>query len=152
MASARDMPRWGREEGAFAMRIVPLLVLGALTAGCSTAPPSPDMRSMKAQDRLNKELAGLVPGQPQSCLPHYRADDMITIDENTVLFRDGTTRIYRNDFGGSPCTNLGGAYALVTRTSATGLCRGDIARVVDVHNGFTVGSCVFGDFVPYTKR
>ena len=134
------------------MRMVSLLVLAALTAGCSTAPPPPDVRSVRAQTRLNKELAGLVPGQPQSCLPHYRAEDMITIDDQTVLFRDGPGRVYRNDFHGGPCTNLGGAYALVTRTTGSGLCSGDIAQVVDVQNGVTVGSCVFGDFVPYTRR
>ena len=39
---------------------------------------------------------------------------------------------------------------LVTRTSGTGLCSGDIARVVDVSNGITVGSCALGEFVPYT--
>ena len=35
------------------------------------------------------------------------------------------------------------------RTARPDLCRGDIAQVVDTLNRFPIGSCVFGDFVPY---
>jgi hypothetical protein len=38
----------------------------------------------------------------------------------------------------------------VTRSSGSGLCRGDIARVADVSTGMIVGSCAVGDFIPYT--
>jgi hypothetical protein len=38
----------------------------------------------------------------------------------------------------------------VTRTSSSQLCRGDIATVIDTSTRTPVGSCVFGDFVPYT--
>jgi hypothetical protein len=41
--------------------------------------------------------------------------------------------------------------ALVTRTTETRLCRGDIAQVVDVASRTTLGSCSFGDFTPYTR-
>jgi hypothetical protein len=45
-----------------------------------------------------------------------------------------------------------GHNALVTKQFGNAeLCRGDIARVVDTLNGFTVGSCVFGDFTPYVR-
>ena len=50
-----------------------------------------------------------------------------------------------------PCSNLGGAgnYALLTlNTGGTGLCRGEIARVVDTQSRITVGSCSFGDSCP----
>jgi hypothetical protein len=44
-----------------------------------------------------------------------------------------------------------GHYALVTRQFSGSLCRGDIATVADLSSGMTVGSCVMGDFVPYTS-
>ena len=132
------------------MRSLSLVALGALVAGCSTAPPPPDMRSAKAQERLNTELAGLTPGQPQSCLPHYQSQNMIVIDGHTLLFRDSSKRVYRNDIYAG-CAMLGGRYALVTRSTSTSLCRGDIAQVVDVQNNLVVGSCTLGDFVPYTR-
>ena len=73
------------------------------------------------------------------------------IDEDTVIFRQSGSRVYLGHMQGG-CNMLGqGGYALVTkRVGSSGLCHGDIATVVDTHNGFTVGSCVIGDFVPYT--
>jgi hypothetical protein len=135
-------------KDGFEMRLLSMLVLGALTAGCSYGPPQPVSRSPMAQDRLAKELAGLVPGQPVSCLPHYRSQDMTVIDDNTLLFRDGG-RVYRNELQVS-CP-LGPAYTLVTRSNSSSLCRGDIASVTDIRNHFTIGSCVLGDFVPYSR-
>ena len=132
------------------MRCLSLLVLTTALAACSTgALPT---RTAQAENHLDKLLAGRVAGQPITCLPDYRARDMVVIDDRTILFRDGRT-YYRNDFNGGVCSNLGiGSNALVTKQfGGTGLCRGDPAQVVDVSNGFTVGSCALGDFVPYTK-
>ena len=104
----------------------------------------------QAEAHLQKLLSGKVPGQPISCLPDYRSDNMVVIDDETILFRDGRT-VYRNDFQGGSCSRLSnGNYALLTkRIGGLGLCRGDIAEVKDLANGITVGSCVMGDFVPY---
>lgn len=129
------------------MRSMSLILVTAALAACSTG-PQPG-RSADAEAHLQQLLAGKTPMQPTSCLPHYRANDMVVIDDNTVVFKNGRT-VYRNDFQGGACSNLGrGSYALVTRTSSDSLCRGDIAEVKDLTNGITVGSCVMGDFVPY---
>jgi len=132
------------------MRSMSLLLLAAAVSSCSTVPPEP--RSARAEAHLQTMLSGRVANQPMTCLPHYRADNMVVIDDNTVLFRNGRT-VYRNDFQGGTCSRLGsGFYALLTRSSGgTGLCRGDIAEVVDTTSGMQVGSCVLGDFVPYTR-
>ena len=132
------------------MRSMSLLLLTVAIGGC--APVQPEMRSPQAETHLAKLLSGRTPGPPVSCLPDYRSNDMVVIDDNTVLFRDGRTT-YRNDFQGGGCSRLGsGYYALLTRrTGGIGLCRGDIAEVKDLTQGFTVGSCVIGDFIPYTK-
>ena len=131
------------------MRSMSLLLITAALAGCSTA-PEPG-RSASAQAHLQQLLAGKTAGAPRSCLSDYRANDMVVIDDNTVVFKTGRT-VYRNDFQGGGCSNLGsGYYALLTRRSGgSGLCRGDIAEVKDLTNGITVGSCVMGDFVPYS--
>ena len=132
------------------MRSMSLLFLAAALGSCSTVPPEP--RSASAEAHLQSLLAGRVASQPMACLPHYRADNMVVVDDNTVVFRNGRT-VYRNDFQGGACSRLGsGFYALLTRrTGGTGLCRGDIAEVVDTSTGINVGSCVLGDFVPYTR-
>jgi hypothetical protein len=76
---------------------------------------------------------------------------MVVIDENTIAFRSGG-RIYVAHMQG-PCSGLGGSgRALVTRnTGGLGLCSGDIAQVVDTSARITVGSCAFGEFVPYVR-
>ncbi len=132
------------------MRGIPLLLMTAALGACTTSPPAP--RTAEAEAHLQQLLANRVASRPLPCLPHYRADNMVVIDDNTVVFRDGRT-VYRNDFQGGTCSRLGsGFYALLTKTSGgTGLCRGDIASVVDTSTGMHVGSCVLGDFVPYTR-
>lgn len=131
------------------MRSLAIALIASALAACTTA-PEPMTRSAEAEAQLNRMLAGKTAGTPISCLPSWRSGNMVTIDDNTVVFRDGPNRLYRNDFGGGTCHRLGtGSYALVTRSHSSSLCSGDIAQVVDVANGFTVGSCVLGEFVPY---
>jgi hypothetical protein len=132
------------------MRSLALLLATVALAACSTGPQP--MRTAQAENHLAKLLAGRVQGQPVTCLPDYSAKDMVVVDDHTILFRDGRT-YYRNDFNGGTCANLGiGSNTLVTkRFGGAGLCRGDPAEVVDLTNGFTVGNCAMGDFVPYTK-
>ena len=132
--------------------VIPLLMIGAI-AGCTAAPPPPTMvTNVKAQARLNQLLAGKVAGAPQSCLPSYRANDMIVIDDNTIAFRDGTRRVWVTHPQGGCNLLSAGPYALVMRnTGGLGLCRGDIGQVVETMSRSTVGSCVMSDFVPYTR-
>jgi hypothetical protein len=131
------------------MRTVSLLLVAAAVTGCTTSEPM--ARTAKAEAHLDQLLAGREAGPAVDCVSTFRADDMITIDDNTVVFKEGS-KLYRNDFQDSSCSGLGsGHYALVTRQyNGTRLCRGDIAKVQDVSNGTVVGSCVLGDFVPYT--
>ena len=128
-----------------------VLASAAALAGCTTAPPQP--RSAAAQQHLQQLLAGKAPGVSQSCLPSYRTSaDMVIIDDTTVLFRDGARRVWRSEMRGQ-CNLLdSGHYTLVTRMfGGHGPCGGDIAQLVDLTSGITVGSCVWGDFVPYTR-
>lgn len=134
---------------------VPCLTIIAAALGlaaCATS-PEPMERSPEAQRELARYLTGRVAGPAQTCLPSFRTQDMVVIDERTILYRDGSNRVWRNEMVG-PCNGLGRpGTAIVTRSfGGSGLCRGEIAQVVDTTGGFTVGSCSFGDFVPYTGR
>ena len=129
------------------MRTMLVIGFGLALAGCATQSPVPT-RTAEAQADLNKLIAGKNAGAPFTCLQHYHSDDMVRIDESTVAFKQGR-RVYVNHLIGA-CSNLDSSfYALVTKSSGTGLCRGDIAYVQDVSNGTIVGSCAIGDFVPY---
>jgi len=131
-------------------KLIGTALLTAALAGCAANDPYQGQRSPQAQQLLASYLNGKVVGGPSvTCLPPYRSNDMIVVDENTILFRDGPNRVYRTEMTGG-CIGLGSpGKALVTRSFGSGLCRGEIARVVDNVAGFTTGSCSFGDFVPY---
>lgn len=131
--------------------LITAALVTATLGACAIGDTQQGQRSLRAQQTLDQYLSGKVAGQPQSCLPRYRADDMVVVDDRTILYRDGSNRVWRNDPVGG-CSGLGRpGTALVTRSfGGTGLCRGEIAQVVDTSAGFTVGSCSFSDFVPYT--
>lgn len=133
------------------MRAIALILAGASVVACSTA-PQPVMRSAEKQAEYAQLLEGKVAGPTTSCLPSYNANDMRVIDDNTVVFRRSGNQVYVAHLEGG-CPNLGrGGYAMVTRqVGGMGLCRGDIAQVVDTGTGMSVGSCVIGGFTPYTR-
>lgn len=137
------------------MRGTPLLLLGVALASCTTAPADPQ-RSAKNQVRYEQLIAGKVAGAPMNCLPSYlSANDTIVLDDSTIVFSRGPASgpIYIAHMRGS-CSGLGGPgpNALVTRqVGASGLCSGDIATVQDTMAHITVGSCSFGEFVPYMR-
>ena len=132
------------------MRLPVLLTAALLVGACAANPVQDQPRALRAQQELDTYLAGKVAGPAQNCLPTFRSRDMVVIDDNTVLFRDGA-RYWRTEMQGG-CNGLGSkTYALVTRQFGSGdLCRGEIAQVRDLAAGFTVGSCTFGEFVPYS--
>ena len=77
---------------------------------------------------------------------------MITIDENTVFFKVGST-YYRNDFRGEGCSNLGRAGSTMVTKSPAGarFCDGETITINDSVSGMLLGVCSFGEFVPYRK-
>jgi hypothetical protein len=129
------------------MRSVSLLLVASTLLGCSTYPPAP--RSPSSEAHLQSLLAGKVAGAPVNCMPSTAKDNMIVIDDNTIVFRDGS-RLWRNDVHGS-CSGLRMGGTLVTKSmpGTSSLCRGDIGHVL-TSGGMITSSCVLGDFVPYT--
>jgi hypothetical protein len=131
------------------VRSVMLLLVGAAIASCSTAPPQPT-RSADGQREFQAVVEGKVAGSPIKCLPSYNQNDMTVIDEQTIAYRQGSSRVYINHME-NPCPGLGRAStALVTHSiGSSATCRGDIAQVVDTSSRMMVGTCAFGDFIPY---
>jgi hypothetical protein len=124
-----------------------LLVTAAVSACAASAVSEP--RTARAESKLARELAGKVAGPPVKCLPSIRTSDMTIVDDNTILFRDGRNRVYRNDPPGG-CSPMGGAgYTLVTRSITGQMCRGDFVQVVDLRSRITAGACSLGEFSPY---
>ena len=117
--------------------------------GASAGP----VHSPEAQAKLDSLLNGRVAGETRRCIAVDKTNHPIGIDDATLLFRDGTNRVWINKPAGGCNLLSAGPYALVTRNiGGMGLCRGDIAHVVDTLNHSTVGTCVINDFIPYMRR
>jgi len=132
------------------MRYLPILLVACAIGSCTTAPPPPNTAALTPRDqaRFDQLISGKVPGTPISCLPSYYAGHMTTITNRGIAFRVGS-RVYFNSMQG--CQHLDDRYALVTRQyGASGMCSGDIAKLVDLPSGTFEGVCTFGEFVPYT--
>ena len=135
------------------MRSMSLILMTAALAACTTA-PEPAGRSAQAQAELQQLLAGRAAGPTMSCLPNYtaRSGNMVVIDDSTIAFRNVGGNVYVNNVRAGGCARLAsGFYSLVTRTSGSSLCSGDIAEVMDLSTGVSAGTCVLGDFVPYHR-
>ena len=134
------------------MRGISLLLIGATIASCTTT-VGPPTRSAQGQQEFDRLVAGKVAGPPQSCLATFNTNDMVVIDDETVAFRQGANRVYVNHLQ-SGCNGIASGFnALVTRQSgASSLCRWDIAESRNLTSHLTTGSCVFGDFIPCTRR
>lgn len=136
------------------MRILSLLMLPAamLASGCTQTQAEVEraqVRDASVQEKLAKELAGLVPGKPQNCISQFPQKSSSGYGA-TILYRANSKLIYRNDTAGG-CEGIGRDDILVTRTPTGQLCRGDIAQTFDRTSRFPTGSCSFGDFIPYRK-
>lgn len=108
-------------------------------------------RAAVTEDKLVTALAGLVPGQTQSCLPQtgtprYQTEGF----GKTILYRYGRDLIYRTDTSGG-CEQIANGDALVTRQVGSQLCAGDIATTYNQVSRFQTGSCSFGPFTAYRR-
>lgn len=137
------------------MRTIALMLALGVVACAETPKETADRAAAADRTRaaLDRELAGLTPGPPQSCLSDIdRRDASAQSFGDTLVYRPttGRTRWVTQTTG---CTGVGGNgdNILITRTPSTQLCRGDIATLVDRTSRVQTGSCSFGDFVPYRR-
>ncbi|SFO08122.1 hypothetical protein [Sphingomonas sp. OK281] len=135
------------------MRTLPLLMLPAVLLGACTQTQAEVERAQVheagVQDKLAKELAGLVPGKPETCINQFTQKQSSGYGP-TILYRVSRRLVYRTETAGG-CEGIARGDILVTRTPSGQLCRGDIAQTLDQSSRFPTGSCSFGAFVPYRK-
>ena len=135
------------------MRALPMMLLPAMMlVGCTQTQAEVEraqVREADVQQKLAKELAGLVPGKPETCLTQFPQKQSSGYGA-TILYRVNNGLVYRSDTVGG-CEGIARGDILVTRTPSGQLCRGDIAQTFDQTSRFPTGSCSFGDFIPYRK-
>ena len=124
----------------------------ALIAGCAATPPTESQLRAQARDaaKLDEALAGYTPGTPVNCVESRDLRGPEAYGEHTLIFRASRKLIWRTETSGS-CDDVKRGDALVTRQYTSRLCKGDIARTANLQAGFSTGTCVIGEFVPYRK-
>lgn len=134
------------------MRVMVLLPVLISLGACTTAEGGAMRAKMEAdeQARLAKKLEGFTAGEPRSCIDTRDLRGPESFGDRTLLFQVSRNFYYRSDVNGS-CQGVGKGEALVTKQFGSQMCRGDIARSVDLVAGFQRGSCALGEFVPYRR-
>jgi hypothetical protein len=122
---------------------VTLLVLVALLGSCAV-PPAPAYAPRPAA-----ELAGLVPGAPQRCIPIERDSAMRidSVDHSTLIYRAGST-VWANHL--APCS-FSSNDVLVFEPTGSSYCQGDIVKSFEPSGGIPGPACILGPFVPYRR-
>lgn len=130
------------------------LIAAPLLASCApagSAEPGAEALTPKQAERLDKQLAGKVPGPPEKCLPNFRTTDTIRVSDSILLYRASGNLVYRNDLKSS-CPGLArDSDIMVVRQFGSSACSGDFFHLVDRSSGIRGPTCVLGEFVPYRK-
>ena len=131
------------------MKKVSLLLGIGLLGACADQPPA---EMTASQTKLQVALASYEQsGPPVSCVPLRDLRGNKSVGEGAIIF-EGTTsaRLWVNRPSGG-CSTLDFGRALVTRTTTSQLCSGDIADVIDPVANITYGGCGLGEFTPYRR-
>ncbi|MGQ5702411.1 DUF6491 family protein [Sandaracinobacteroides sp. A072] len=86
-------------------------------------------------------------GEARRCLTTRQITQMRPVDDQTILFRTGANRRFRNDLKAG-CPGLAADRTLRFRTSIGQHCEMDIFDIIDTSTGMTFGSCSLGAFTP----
>lgn len=134
------------------MILIPLAA-AALGAGAVAIAASPAQTDRAATDEaaFQKTVAGLTPGKPVDCIDTRFNNASLKAIGPRLIYRVSRKLVYVNDTAGG-CENVARGDALVTRQFSTQLCRGDIARTVNMQARIDTGSCSMGSFTPYQAR
>ena len=119
----------------------------AFVSGC--APQEPLDRPPPPGPDLAEALAGRTAGTPVPCVSQRDLRSNRSVGD-AILFDGPGDIVYVNRPAGG-CPSLDFGRVLITRTTSSRLCRGDIATVVDPVSGTEYGGCGLGDFVPYRR-
>lgn len=122
----------------------------ATLAAAACAPAAPVEMTEAAQSQLADELRGRSAGPSVSCVNQRNLRGNRSVGEGVIIFESSSNLLYVNR-PPAGCPELDSGRALLTRTSGTQLCRGDIATVFDPASGIHYGSCGLGEFTPYRR-
>ncbi len=123
------------------------LILMAAGAAAFAAPAA--QRDDRDAAKIEKALAGLVPGKAQSCITPSLSGGS-TRHGDTLLIKDRSGVMYVSNFAAG-CAPRHDGDAMISRRPSTQVCRGDIVEFKDLTSGSFGGACAYGSFTPYRR-
>jgi hypothetical protein len=108
-------------------------------------------QTAKSEAKYAALIAGMTPGAPVDCIDTRRRDSTLEAFGDRLVYRFGRDRLFVNQTTGG-CWTVARGDTLVTRQYTGRLCRGDVARTVDLPSGMETGGCALGAFTPYTRQ
>lgn len=133
-----------------AFLLIPAIALaGGYAALAASGAQGPAERDAARTAEL---MAGRTAGTPVSCVNMRDLGSSRSSGDGGIIFEGPGRRIVYLNRPAGGCPDLGPGRTLITRTTTTRLCRGDIAQVVDPVSGIHYGGCGLGDFVPYRRE
>ena len=131
-------------------KIIPLLAAALGVAGC-TSEESLARLDAQTDAALVEELRGRVQAGPTvSCVPQRDLRGNRSVGEGAIIFDGPGNLIYVNR-PPAGCPDMRFGRALITRTTSSRLCAGDIVTVADLTSGSEYGGCGLGEFTPYRR-
>ena len=120
-----------------------ILMLSALAAVAS--------RATSDQQRVNPSALALLEareptGETRRCLSLSQFDQVIAVDERTLLFRSGARTYYVNKTRNRCMGATNFAHRFQYTVTGSQLCSIDMIEIVESSGGFRVGSCALGEF------
>lgn len=123
------------------------IALAVLAGAAAFAAPASE-RDLSNDAKVAKRLAGLIPGEPQSCINPSRSQGGEHLG-NIVLMKDQSGVLYRANLQGGCMVRS--TDSIISRRPSTRLCSGDIIEIRDIGMGAFRGACTYSEFVPYRK-
>lgn len=129
------------------MKRLHLIAGVALLLGTSSAMAEPALTS---EARVAKAVAGRVAAAPVYCILQRNIRSSELVPDVGVIYTADNGTIYVNRPAGAPIFG-GFDPILVTTTTTSQLCRGDIVRLIDRGSRMDSGSFGLGEFIPYPR-
>jgi hypothetical protein len=131
-------------------RIIALTLATLAMAGCANE-EALERLDARTDAALAQELRGRVQAGPSvSCVSQRNLRGNRSVGEGAIIFEGPGALVYVNR-PPAGCPSLNSGRTLITRTTSSQLCAGDIVTVADLTSGSQYGSCGLGEFTPYRR-
>jgi hypothetical protein len=130
------------------MKALATILAGAALALSGATAASAQTLAEKGEARLAKMLEGRSAGEPVSCISAMRGNKLQVIEYVGLVYESGDTVYVARP---SDPRSLGRNDVVIIDRFGSQLCKQDVVRTVDRHNGFISGVVFLSDFVPYKR-